>query len=248
MKKLLLTVLSIASITGFSQSTLLITNMGTSSTVAANAVIPYATVAGTTTSMTFDVKNTSGSTKSYDVYRYDKVLHTGASAFFCFAGTCYGDQTLVSQTPITLNGGQSASQLSGQYNMLTADIDEPATVGFSEIRYTFKNVSSSSDSIQIIIQYNQAMALNNTSAVISSFDLFPNPATDNVNIKINSVKAAEGKLSVYNALGATVNEKTVSLSEGKNKIDLNVESLPSGIYFASFKSGNNTTTKKFVVK
>ena len=43
-------------------------------------------------------------------------------------------------------------------------------------------------------------------------------------------------------------EKTISLTEGKNKIDFSAETLPSGIYFANIKFANNSTTKKFIVK
>ncbi|MCE3229675.1 MAG: hypothetical protein K0S32_4226 [Bacteroidetes bacterium] len=248
MKKFLLIALAVVSVKGFSQSSIQLTHVEGSATLSANAIVVGTTTASANTKITFDIKNTSASQKSYNAIRYDKNLHTGASAYFCFAGTCYGDQTFESPTPLTLNAGQSASQLSGQYNMLIADLDEAATVGFSEIRYTFKNTADANDSVQVIIHYNQALGLNHNTSVLTSLDLFPNPATDNVSIRINSVKAVEGKLSVYNALGAVVNEKAVVLSEGKNKVDLNVESLPSGVYFASFKSGNNTTTKKFVVK
>jgi hypothetical protein len=248
MKKLLLLSIAVASLNGFSQSSLQLTHVETTVTLTPNAVIAATTAASANTKVTLDLKNTSGSTKSYNAIRYDKNLHTGASAYFCFAGTCYGDQTFVSPSPITLNAGQSASQLTGQYNMLIADLDEAATIGFSEIRYTFINTASSSDSIQVIIHYNQTLGLSNHSSLVNTVDVFPNPAADNVTIRINSVKATEGKLSIYNTLGATVNEKQISLSEGKNKVDVNVENLPAGIYFASIKTGNTAITKKFVVK
>jgi hypothetical protein len=248
MKKFLLLSIAVVSLKGFSQSSLQLTHVEATATLAPNSVVTATTAPSTITKVTFDIKNTSSSTKSYDAIRYDKNLNNGALAFFCFAGTCYGAGTFTSQTPITLNPGQSASQLPGQYNMLIADLDEAATIGFSDIRYTFINTANSSDSIQVVVHYNQTMGLTNHASVLNAMDVFPNPATDNVTIRINSVKAAEGKLSVYNALGAAVNEKQITLSEGKNKVDLNVESLPAGLYFASIKTGNTVTTKKFVVK
>jgi hypothetical protein len=200
MKKFLLLSIAVVSLKGFSQSSLQLTHVETTATLAPNAVVAATTAPSANTKVTLDLKNTSSSTKSYNAIRYDKNLHTGASAYFCVAGTCYGDQTFISPTPITLNAGQSASQLSGQYNMLIADLDEAATVGFSEIRYTFINTSNSSDSVQVIIHYNQTLGLTNHASAFSSLDVFPNPASDNVSIRINSAKAVEGKLSVYNAL------------------------------------------------
>jgi hypothetical protein len=55
-------------------------------------------------------------------------------------------------------------------------------------------------------------------------------------------------MTVVNSLGATISDKQVSLTEGKNKIDLNTGDLSTGIYFVVVKDGRSTVTKKFIVK
>lgn len=247
MKNFLLCLSTVVTLTGFGQTSILLTNNGTAATIAPNAIIDLSTSPSANTNITIDIKNNSLVTQSYNVKRYDVVLNSGADAFFCFAGTCYGPPTF-SAGPMTLNASQSASQLPGQFNMLVADLDEAPAVGFSLIKYTFFNASNSSDSVQISLRYNSPTAVNENAVALSSVDVFPNPASETATLKIASSKGGNATLTVYNALGAIVNNKQVLLTPGKNKIELNVESLPSGVYFANVKTGNTTITKKFIVK
>ncbi len=232
-----------------SQNTILVTNITGGGTITPNQIINVITSANNQTKVTFDIKNTSTSTKTYNAKRYDVILNTGASAYFCFAGTCYGNSILISQTPIILNANQSASQISGSFNTLDADLDEGPTVGLSVIKYTFINTTNSSDSVQFTLRYNSpSVGLAENSNLISSIDAYPNPASDFTSFKINSKANSDAKFEVFNSLGALISSKNIILSEGKNKVDYNVESLAAGIYFASIKVGNSTTTKKFIVK
>ena len=249
MKKIIILFSCLFCLKGFSQSSILLTNNSTSATLAPNAVITVTTTPSSNTQVVFDIKNTSASQKSYNAKRYDVVLNSGATAYFCFAGSCYGDQTFVSPTPIVLNANQSASQIQGQYNMLMADLDEGTLVGYSLVKYTFVNAANSNDSIQVSIKYNAVLGLtdliNRTS--INSFDLFPNPATTATSIKVNSKGAVEAKLSVYNALGAMISEKPVSIIDGKNKLDLLLTDFNSGVYFIQLKTNTNIITKRLIV-
>ncbi|MDO9000115.1 MAG: T9SS type A sorting domain-containing protein [Bacteroidota bacterium] len=253
MKKSILILLSVFCLNGFSQSSILLTNSSASATLAANEIVVVTTTASTNVKTTFDITNTSTSTKSYNAKRYDIVLHsaasTTASAYFCFAGSCYGDQVFVSPTSLTLTAGQSASELQGSYNMLIADLDEAATVGYSLVKYTFVNTANANDSVQISVKYNAVLGVNEiTNNALSSLELFPNPANEVTFLKVNSQKAMDAKVIVCNALGAVVFEKPVSILEGKNKIEVNVANLSSGVYFAQIKTLNGTVTKKLVVK
>ena len=108
-----------------SQTSILLKNDGTASTLAANEIIYMDVPVETNAKVTIDIKNTSNSTKSYVAKRYDVLLNADATstaqAYFCIAGTCYGPPTMVSPTPLTLNSQQSASDLQGPYQMLVAD-------------------------------------------------------------------------------------------------------------------------------
>jgi hypothetical protein len=254
MKKSILILISLFCLKGLSQSTLLVTNVSSSVTVGANSIVLAATSAGSTTTLDFDITNTSSSTKSYKVKRYDVVLNsvastsTSATTYFCFAGTCYASSTYTSAA-ITLTANQSASQFTTTAQMLTTDLDEASAIGYSLVKYTFFNTTNSNDTLQFTIKYNAVLGVSEVGAnSLSSLELFPNPASDVAVLKVNSQKAMDAKVIIFNALGAIVSEKPVSILEGKNKIEVNVNDLSSGVYFAQIKTANSAVTKKLVVK
>jgi hypothetical protein len=247
MKKFLFSLCVGTSILAISQTSIQLTNNANQATITANAIINLATTANANTNITVNIKNTSGSAKSYNVIRYDMQLNAGSVAYYCFGGSCYGNTIFISPSPLTLNAGQSASQVQGSYNMLTADLDEGPTVGPGTVKYTFINTALASDSVQFTLKYNGVVGLTENANSISSFDAYPNPAKDYTSFKINSKTNSDAKLEVFNALGGLISTKNIQINEGKNKVDYNVENLPAGIYFASIKIGTTTTTKKFVV-
>lgn len=248
MKKTLLSIFTAIAAYGFSQSTILITNVSASQTLAPNATVNIATNASSNSQVTFDIKNTSGSQQSYNAIRYDITLNAGAAAYYCFAGTCYGPSTFISPTPITLNSNQSASQLAGQYNMLVADLDEGATVGVSVIKYTFKNVNNSSDSVQVTVRYNSPTNIKELNRSLQTVQLSPNPAESNTSLKLNAADAFSGQLNMFNSLGSMVKSENVSIHKGENKVNINVSELPQGIYFLTLSAGEATITKRLIVK
>lgn len=249
MKKILLLISSICTLLGFSQNSILLTNTNSSSTVAANGAVYLTTNASSNTNIVIDIKNTSATTQTYIAVRYDAQLNSGAAAYFCFAGSCFGPGTVVSGS-LVLGAGQSASQATVAYTMLTADMDEGPTVGQSIIKYSFKNAAVASDSAQISLKYNYGnpASVKEIANPLKSFDISPNPANDFVNISLNHSGTNSGEISLINALGQTVYTKHIILSEGKNKVSINVNELPIGIYFAKVKSGDFVSTKKLTVQ
>ncbi len=208
------------------------------------------------TDLTVDFKNNGATKNAYKVRRYDILLNkTGtadsAIAHFCFGGQCFMSSPSISPDADTLIPGKSASQLAGPNMMLDADLDEGGFVGLSIVKYTLFNTILSSDTVQFTIVYNGSKtitAIPESNLSLSSFEIFPNPVKDNAVLKVSSIHAFETTLLVYNALGAVVYEKEISLNEGKNKIELNFENLNSGIYFASLKSENGNIIKKIIVQ
>lgn len=253
MKKIVFILSSLFCLNGFSQLSFVVTNMANSATVAPNEVIDLITTASADITNDFDIKNISSSNKSYNIKRYDMVLHSAgsatASAYFCFAGNCFPDVT-TQAGPLTLTPGQKATDVIGSNEYLTTDLQEISTVGASLVKYTFINASNAADSLQFSLRYNSnVLGIAAISAnALSSLELFPNPATDVTVLKVNSQKAMDAKVIIYNALGAVVSEMPVAILEGKNKIDLDVNQLSSGIYFAQIKMANSTVTKKLVIK
>lgn len=79
--------------------------------------------------------------------------------------------------------------------------------------------------------------------------LFPNPATDVVNVSFQLQDAADAIVTVTDALGNTVMESGVaSLDGGENHVKINVTSLPSGFYFVNLHVAGTVATQRLVVQ
>ncbi|MBL7921173.1 MAG: T9SS type A sorting domain-containing protein [Bacteroidia bacterium] len=253
MKKLIL-LLSVVFVTNQTkaQSSILLTNNGTATTLAPNSVIYETTQASSNTKVTIDVKNTSGSTKSYIAKRYDVLLHatntSTAVAYFCIAGSCYGPPTIVSPDPLVLNSMQSASELQGPYQMLVGDLDEAETVGESHVKYTFQNTNDANDSVQISVKYNATPAgIKKNSVAANILNIIPNPAANNFNLQFTSDVSVSSEIVIQNAVGQVVLSKNYQVNVGKNDVWLDISNLSKGIYFLNLNTGNSTSTKKLVI-
>ena len=79
-------------------------------------------------------------------------------------------------------------------------------------------------------------------------DVYPAPSNNKAYINISSLANYDNlKLTIINSLGATISNKNVEVLAGKNTVNLEVEHLPTGIYFATFTQGNQRITKKIIV-
>jgi hypothetical protein len=81
----------------------------------------------------------------------------------------------------------------------------------------------------------------------NSVTLFPNPAQDAVQVTYKAKADGPGSVEVSDATSQSKLSRTVELHAGDNVIDLDVTSLPTGIYFLRLKAEGKEVTKKLVV-
>lgn len=77
-----------------------------------------------------------------------------------------------------------------------------------------------------------------------NFSVYPNPASDKINILLNGNSASESIIRVMDAKGSVV--LTNKISKGEKQISLNVSNLSSGVYSLSISSPESVIVKKFV--
>ena len=77
----------------------------------------------------------------------------------------------------------------------------------------------------------------------------PNPAEDLVKFSFHAIIENDVKISLSNFMGNTVKEFNLNADELQktNEVELDVSDLPSGLYFATIRSGGQVQTEKFVV-
>jgi hypothetical protein len=88
----------------------------------------------------------------------------------------------------------------------------------------------------------KSLELNNATVV------FPSPATEFTNVKIMLNSDAKVTMSIINAQGKEVANRTVTGQAGAMNQQFDVKSLPAGIYLMRVTKDGVTTTKRFVVK
>jgi hypothetical protein len=83
---------------------------------------------------------------------------------------------------------------------------------------------------------------------LAAVRVFPNPATDNVNIAFTNLNSGNVKVSVINALGEVVSVlKEETMNAGEHQINWNVANAANGIYTVKIESNGNNVTRKVVV-
>lgn len=172
----------------------------------------------------------------------------GGSAAFDLNGNFYtgtysnninGDPSYLSPTAGSGNGFNAASAnwaIPG--NSPCADAGDPAgTYLASDIAGNTRVSGTAIDMGAYEYQGSMGIAGNN-SAMVS---LYPNPAAGHV--RVNSVSSNENEVNVLNALGSIV--KTGRMLNGN--CELNIETLPAGVYSVEVKSDKGRVVQKLVI-
>jgi len=93
-----------------------------------------------------------------------------------------------------------------------------------------------------IIQNKELLTYFNESASLNNIDIYPNPASDLVNIELHTNATSVSRISLFDMQGKLVMDKTFNT----NAIQLNVKPLKNGVYQIVLNS-DNTLTKTLVV-
>lgn len=89
------------------------------------------------------------------------------------------------------------------------------------------------------------MGLNDAQKDITEMTIFPNPVNNEVNVDVALESSLNGKVEIYNSIGATVIAQPAMFNSGSNRISLDVSSLAPGNYMLAVKTDNGVVSKKF---
>jgi hypothetical protein len=82
-----------------------------------------------------------------------------------------------------------------------------------------------------------------------SFSFFPNPAKDNITITIRGEQGTKVRITIFNSLGQQViKNRTIDLpASGKQNLNLDLSSLPSGSYLCKVETTSSSVVKKLTI-
>ena len=94
----------------------------------------------------------------------------------------------------------------------------------------------------------QGLWVGISNEVVSGMKMYPNPASESVNVTFSSEESANAVISVMNLMGQTVYTKNVAVNEGYNMVTLPVNQLRAGVYMVSLRTDKGISTQKLIVK
>ena len=76
--------------------------------------------------------------------------------------------------------------------------------------------------------------------------VYPNPTTSDVSLKINSVLNQEAYIRVYNMMGVLAIERKIELEQGQSGVTLNTAAVPAGMYNIVITGETGKVNSRFV--
>lgn len=173
-------------------------------------------------------------------------LGSGTGTLIIPGGTSYTNvlQIKTIQTlDVSLAGGLiNLNNITTDYNYYHASQKFPL------LTVSYENTSGSlpSSSATIKLNGNVVTAIKDLN-LDATFSVFPNPAKNNVNLKLQNVNNANCKVEIINAIGASL--KSIDLGNSSEiSSSISISNLTAGMYFIKTTLGDKTTTKKIIVE
>lgn len=97
-------------------------------------------------------------------------------------------------------------------------------------------------------ELNWPASVQNTSVSVSDIKLFPNPATDNINISFTSENNDKATISIIDMSGRTIQYTEAQITKGSNKLPIALNNLPTGNYTIRLSGEHTNTAVMFTVQ
>jgi len=131
----------------------------------------------------------------------------------------------------------SGTSTPGNYFLRYKATDKSGNVAYSDVRNIFVIPEYEGDCVS---------GISNSAELEKSVSIYPNPGNGIFTIVFSNPIQKEMKISIQNALGQLM-LSSPNLITGNEKIVVDLNSQPSGIYFVKIDSGNRMVTKKIIL-
>ena len=174
---------------------------------------------------------------------YDGVTYAGANGIYVCFGAAFGWMMVPGNTYFSLidvhgAGAQRSSPKSGTY---LGD-----SLGVDSLGRTVYGRGPQGDVLRVdnyvrLVRSELATSIDDGKE-IHSFNIYPNPAMDLFTISSDQ-KYSTIRISICNSLGIVVKEVD---SYSTDKVQININDLPHGVYFINISAGNLSVIKKII--
>lgn len=136
---------------------------------------------------------------------------------------------------------------SGEWKQATTSI--PSSFMTAGFRFKFVYTSNGGNNIYIDdINLDVNAGINDQDQLSSTFQLFPNPAKEYVNISFTLAETKKINISVLNVLGQTIYSTEEKIfSKGEHTVVFDIKGFNGGVYFVNVSDGLNSFKKPLVI-
>ncbi len=119
-----------------------------------------------------------------------------------------------------------------------------STTGFSHCEVCYFANQIGSELIIDKMEFVYPSGINVPIGVGNLTTIYPNPASDIINLNINKANNADMTLNIYNVIGTLVKSEILE----QNQQQINIEDLSNGIYIVEIKNKEWTEKKKLIIQ
>jgi hypothetical protein len=142
-----------------------------------------------------------------------------------------------------LFGSVTATLVSTDYNYYHGSQKFPLlTVSYSNISGSFTSTSAS-------VKVNSSVLVTGINDVNfdANFSIFPNPAKNNFNVKLNNIANATCKIEIINAMGQIIQTHNLG-NDSEILSNVSISNLSTGVYFVKTTLGDKVSNRKLIVE
>jgi len=191
-----------------------------------------------TAELTFDIAKAQWSAAYNDALRVEVSIDCGAT----FTQVYFKDGLDLATVPY-INAAWAPSSVNDWRNEV---IDLTPYVG-ENILVRFININDYSNSTIIDNIELQSTLSVEENALERAIAMYPNPASSNVDIVINTSTGNTFEIELLNSIGQTITKIEETRFNARAQQKLDVSEYATGLYFVKIKVGNQSVTKKLII-
>ncbi|NOR88544.1 MAG: T9SS type A sorting domain-containing protein, partial [Bacteroidales bacterium] len=78
--------------------------------------------------------------------------------------------------------------------------------------------------------------------------IYPNPVVSHAQLEINLKENTNIQMTIVNQIGQVVKSKSEFMTQGINKLEINTQSYPPGVYLLQIRTANSAVNQRFIKK
>jgi len=188
------------------------------------------------------VQNIAGTATTIGVEKEIVEEVSGTTNTFCWAGTCFANDVMVSSS----NAVMGPDSISSEFR---ADIAPDGNYGDQKMRYTFFNADDTKDYSSVYVVFKIADVTGIEHEHISDLKLWPNPvrASELLRVDLSTSKAIYHSVKLFDNTGRLLMDQTIDPGSGKLEIQLSQYQLSSGTYYILLNSDKGNVAQAVIV-